>query len=98
MDVGPQTLEILKKVIKNSEFVLWNGPLGLYEDGFDEGTRELLEALAQSDAVSVVGGGDTVEIVNEMNMVKDFTFVSTGGGATLDFLATGTLPGIEALN
>ena len=77
---------------------MWNGPLGFYEEGFDKGTRAILEALAESDAISIVGGGDTVEIINEMDLARDFSFVSTGGGATLDFLAEGTLPGIEALS
>jgi phosphoglycerate kinase len=97
MDVGPETIKYVASIAKISKFILWNGPIGFYEKGFDAGSKILLKALAQSKGDVIIGGGDTVELVNKLHMEKKFTFVSTGGGATLDFLAFGTLPGIKAL-
>ncbi|MBI3421062.1 MAG: phosphoglycerate kinase [Candidatus Sungbacteria bacterium] len=77
--------------------VLWNGPLGSIEEGFDEGTNRLARALAASSAHVIVGGGDTVSVIHHMGLAEKFYHVSTGGGAMLTFLATGTLPAIEAL-
>ncbi len=97
LDVGPASVKSLSLIIKKSKLVLWNGPLGMYEDGGDEATKKLLKAVAKSGAYSIIGGGDTVTLVSKMKMEKKFSFVSTGGGATLDFLADGNLPGIKAL-
>lgn len=97
VDIGPATILKLEEEISKAKLILWNGPLGKIEDGFDIGTKALLKAIAKSKATSIIGGGDTVEIISKMKMEKDFTFVSTGGGATLEFLAKGTLPGIKAL-
>jgi phosphoglycerate kinase len=96
-DAGPETLVQLKDLIDRSKFVLWNGPLGNYEEGFSEGTKNLAEIISKSKAKSVVGGGDTVAAIQELGLMDKFTFVSTGGGAMLDFLANETLPGIEAI-
>lgn len=96
-DAGPNTLVQLKDLIDRSKFVLWNGPLGNYEEGFSEGTKNLAEIISKSNAKSVVGGGDTVAAIQELGLMDKFTFVSTGGGAMLDFLANETLPGIEAM-
>ncbi|MCX6755743.1 MAG: phosphoglycerate kinase [Candidatus Nomurabacteria bacterium] len=96
-DIGPETIKKLEEEISKAKLILWNGPLGRIEDGYDAGTKALLKAIAASRAISVIGGGDTVEIISKLKMEKDFTFVSTGGGATLEFLAKGTLPGIKAL-
>jgi phosphoglycerate kinase len=96
-DAGPETLDILKQKISESVFILWNGPLGLYEDGFKEGTLTLANVLAQSRKETIVGGADTLAAIKELNVFENFTFVSTAGGAMLDFLANETLPGIEAL-
>jgi len=98
LDANKETLSLLEEKIKNSEFILWNGPLGNYEKGFKEGTLELAKFLANSNKQVVVGGGDTLAVIKELNIFDKFSFVSTGGGAMLDFLATGTLPGIEALS
>lgn len=98
VDVGKDTVEDLKNSIKLSKTVLWNGPLGLYEDGFVNSSKEILQEIANSKSFSVVGGGDTVKLVKEMGLENKISFISTGGGAMLDFLAKGTLPGIEALN
>ena len=76
---------------------MWNGPVGYYEKGFDAGSKVLLKGLAASKADVIIGGGDTVALVAKLKMENDFTFVSTGGGATLDFLVAGTLPAIKAL-
>lgn len=97
-DVGPQSIEGLKDVIKNAKFILWNGPLGNYENGFKDSTLMLAKLIAESGAESIVGGGDTVASIAELNLADKFTFISTGGGAMLEFLADETLPGIEALN
>jgi phosphoglycerate kinase len=97
-DMGPETLEDLKESIKKSKTILWNGPLGVYEDGFDKSSKEILKAISESGAFSVIGGGDTVKLIKEMGLENKISFISTGGGAMLEFLSTGTLPGIEALN
>ena len=77
--------------------ILWNGPLGKYEMGGDVSTKKILKLVAASRAESIIGGGDIVGIIEKLKLEKKFTFVSTGGGAVLDFLANGTLPGIKAL-
>lgn len=97
VDVGFETMKHLEGVIGTAKLIVWNGPLGFYEEGFTEGTRELLNLIAGSSATSIIGGGDTVALINEMGAIKKFSFVSTGGGAMLDYLANETLPGIEAL-
>src|SRR3989344_1953924 len=93
LDVGNELVANLESIIKKSKFILWNGPLGKYEAGGGGSTKKVLKLVASSKALSIVGGGDTVEIISEMKIEKDFTFVSTGGGATIDFLVNGTLPG-----
>lgn len=97
LDNGPETISMLEKKISSAKFVLWNGPLGDYEKGFKEGTVELARTIARCRAKSIIGGGDTLAIVSKLNLENRFSFVSTGGGAMLDFLANETLPGIEAL-
>jgi 3-phosphoglycerate kinase len=97
VDVGKKSIQILAPIIKKSKLILWNGPIGKYEAGGAKGTKEVLKLVAKSRAESIIGGGDTVTLVSELKMEKKFSFVSTGGGATLDFLANGTLPGIKAL-
>jgi 3-phosphoglycerate kinase len=105
LDIGPKTLEILKGEISKSNFILWNGPMGLYEKGYIEGTQVLANTIANAcsermskDALTtIVGGGDTLSAISKLGIEDKFTFVSTAGGAMLDFLANGTLPGIEAL-
>ncbi|MFZ2832056.1 MAG: phosphoglycerate kinase [Minisyncoccia bacterium] len=96
VDVGPQTIKDLTVLLKKTKLVVWNGPLGYYEEGFDKGTIALLKAIAESRATSIIGGGDTAVIVEKLNL-KGITFVSTGGGATLDYLVDGKLPGIDAI-
>jgi phosphoglycerate kinase len=96
-DAGPQSVDEIINTIGNGKLILWNGPLGNYEYGFKAGTETLAKAIAHMDAFSIVGGADTIASIQEYNLEQDFGFVSTGGGAMLDFLAKGTLPGIEAL-
>ncbi len=97
LDVGPKTVALLKEKINQSALVLWNGPLGHYENGFKGPTLELAKMISESKAESVVGGGDTLAAIAELGIGNKFTFISTSGGAMLDYLANGTLPGIEAL-
>lgn len=97
LDVGPITLEKLREKISTANLILWNGPLGNYESGYKVATLELAKLLADSGKETIVGGGDTLAAIEELKILDKFSFVSTGGGAMLDFLATGTLPGIEAL-
>lgn len=97
VDVGTETIKKMESVIGASKLVVWNGPLGFYEAGFVEGTQELLNLISGSHATSIIGGGDTVALISSMGALDQFSFVSTGGGAMIDFLANETLPGIEAL-
>jgi len=97
LDAGPETIKMLDTYIDEAKTILWNGPLGSYEKGFSEYTEALAQKIAESDAQSVVGGGDTIASIAKMNIEDDFTFLSTAGGAMLVFLEIGTLEGIEAL-
>lgn len=98
LDAGPKTQALLAEKVAQMHCVVWNGPLGEYEQGFDEGTKALARAIAESSAHSVVGGGDTAAAISELQLRDKFTFLSTGGGAMLEFLLHGTLPGIEVLS
>lgn len=96
-DIAEQSIQSLKSVLQESKTVLWNGPMGNFEKGFTKGTYALAHAIAESNANSIVGGGDTLASIQHLDLMDKFTFVSSAGGAMLDFLASGTLPGIEAL-
>jgi phosphoglycerate kinase len=96
-DDGSKTSAALASLVSHANTVLWNGPLGLYEHGFTDATAALAKAIGDSKAYSILGGGDTVAAVEELHLSKRFSFISTGGGAMLDFLAKGTLPGLRAL-
>jgi len=98
LDVGPKTLEQFARLLAPAKTIFWNGPMGVFEKPpFDRGTRALAMLLADSKAVTVVGGGESVQAAHEAGVAERFTHVSTGGGASLEFLAEGKLPGIEAL-
>lgn len=97
LDHGPGTSVLLSDLAKKAKTILWNGPLGNYENGFIAATDAFARAVADSEARSVVGGGDTIASIENLGLLPYFSFVSTGGGAMLDFLARGTLPGIDAL-
>ena len=98
VDVGPNTLLELEDVIRDSSTILWNGPLGNFEKGYRKYTLDLASFLAESGKEVIVGGGDTLAAIKELGLEAKFTFVSTAGGAMLDFLSAGTLPGIEAIS
>ena len=98
LDLGPETLRRLRSTIDNAGTILWNGPLGVFEfDQFGEGTRALAEAVAASRAFSVAGGGDTVAAIDRYGVDGDISYLSTGGGAFLEFVEGRTLPAIAAL-
>jgi len=97
IDIGPEAVKDLENKIKKAKMILWNGPLGKSSGNFNLATYKIIRAVARRKVVSIIGGGDTIDLISKLKMEKRFTFVSTGGGATLDFLANGTLPGIKAL-
>lgn len=97
LDVGPRSIEMLAPYVANAKTILWNGPLGNYETGFDVSTKACARLIAESKAFSVVGGGDTVTAIKSLGLEDSFSFLSTAGGAMLEFLEKKTLPGIEAL-
>jgi len=103
LDIGPKTIASIKTIINNSNTVLWNGPAGYFENpNFQNGTEKILEIISEktkNDKIfSVAGGGETVAAINKFNKFDSFTFVSTAGGAFLEFLEGKTLPGIKAIN
>jgi len=97
VDVGPESVELLKGLIEKAKFILWNGPIGKFGVGSGESTKSILKFIAKSNAHSIIGGGDTVAYITKLKLEDKLGFVSTGGGATLDFLAKGTLPAIKVL-
>lgn len=98
MDVGPKTLKEIEEILKNAKTVVWNGPLGVFEmPNFAKGTFEVAKFIANSDCVSIIGGGDSVSAVNKSGVSDKMSHVSTGGGASLEFLEGIELPGIKVL-
>ena len=103
LDIGPKTVDTIQKIIKDSNTVFWNGPAGYFEnDNFMNGSSEIAKAIANNSKnnhlYSVVGGGDTIAVINKTGNLKSFNFVSTAGGAFLEYLEGKQLPGIKALN
>lgn len=97
-DIGPKTIEKFAEIISHAETIVWNGPMGLFEkEPYDQGTRKVLKAISESGAFSVVGGGESVQAVNESNLGHELSFVSTGGGAMLEMLSGEPMPGVEVL-
>ena len=97
LDAGKKAVSALASLARKSKLVVWNGPLGDYENGFEKGTKDLAKALADCGAKTIVGGGDTLAVIHKLGLENKFSFISTAGGAMLDFLVRETLPGIKAL-
>ena len=99
MDIGAKSVELFKEAVKNAKTVIWNGPMGVFEfKNFAGGTFAVAEAIAETDCVSIIGGGDSVAAVTKLGFADKMTHISTGGGASLEFLEGLELPGIAALN
>jgi phosphoglycerate kinase len=102
LDIGVETAEIFKHALEGAKTIIWNGPMGMFEEKpFDQGTIAIAEAVAEATekgATSIVGGGDSVAAINQAGLEDKITHISTGGGATLEFLAGDTLPGVAALD
>ncbi|MFC9712265.1 phosphoglycerate kinase [Paenibacillus sp. NPDC056933] len=99
IDIGPKTREIYADVIKNSKLVVWNGPMGVFEiEPFSHGTRAVAEACATTDAYTVIGGGDSAAAAEKFKLADKMDHISTGGGASLEFMEGKVLPGVVALN
>ena len=97
VDIGPSTTLLWADKVEHAPFVLWNGPLGIYEQGFTLGTDGVAQAIVQGGTTALIGGGDTAAAIEKFNFDPKKVFVSTAGGAMLEFLINGTLPGIDAL-
>jgi phosphoglycerate kinase len=98
LDIGPKTVELYEGIIKSAKTIIWNGPMGVFEKPpFDRGTMALARAVATSGAVSVVGGGDSEKAIKTAGLTDKISHVSTGGGASLEFLSGQVLPGVAAL-
>lgn len=98
MDIGPDSIELFNDVINGAGTVLWNGPVGVFEmDNFSKGTFAIAKTLANSSAITIVGGGDSASAIRKANLSEHFSHISTGGGASLEFLEGKELPGIQAL-
>lgn len=98
MDIGPKTIKKFTEIISTAKTIVWNGPLGKFEEPpFDKGTKAILKAVISSGAFSLVGGGESVQVLEQENMMEKISFVSTGGGAMLEYLSGNPMPGVEVL-
>ena len=98
MDIGPRTVQLYREALKNVKTVVWNGPMGVFEmPNFAGGTRAVAEILAESQAITIIGGGDSAAAVEQFGLAEKMSHISTGGGASLEFLEGKTLPGIAVI-
>ena len=98
LDIGPATAQRFAEIARGAKTIFWNGPMGVFEwERFAAGTRAVAEAVAEADAYSVVGGGDSVRAIQELGLGDRVSWVSTGGGASLELLAGQVLPGVAAI-
>lgn len=99
LDIGPKTIELYQDVINDSKLIIWNGPMGVFEmDKFAKGTNGIAEAMAKSEAITIIGGGDSAAAIEKVGLADQMTHISTGGGASLEFMEGKELPGVVALN
>ncbi|PAF22793.1 phosphoglycerate kinase [Terribacillus saccharophilus] len=99
LDIGPKTRETYKQIVKDSKLIIWNGPMGVFElNAFAEGTKAVGEALAEGEGFSIIGGGDSAAAVEKFGLADKMDHISTGGGASLEFMEGKELPGVAALN
>ncbi len=99
LDIGEKSIELFSKLIKSAKTVIWNGPMGVFEfDNFAEGTNKICQVLAENDIISIIGGGDSAAAVKKAGLEKSMTHISTGGGASLEFMEGKKLPGIEVID
>lgn len=99
LDIGPKTAELYADVIENSKLIIWNGPMGVFElEPFENGTKRVAEAMAKTKGYTVIGGGDSAAAVEKFNVAEKMDHISTGGGASLEFMEGKELPGVTALN
>lgn len=96
-DIGPETIQKFTEILPSANTIVWAGPLGLFEEGYINGTKEIALAATNHGAFTVAGGGDTIAALEQTGLLEKFSFISTGGSAMLEFLVEGTLPGLEAL-